>query len=193
MLVRPASRRPHPTGATNAAPGRVLDSTIVVTGSAPRAFDEVTATVRPGLQLLARRLPEIVAGLAVLFTVLAGLALIGAAVDDAAIRRNLATAQAEVLPGSTFSRTLVRFTIASGQTVVPERGVYHPRGLVPGDLVAVEYDVTDPDHVRVAGRNTADAIVPMAVGVGVMWVVLGPLAVWLRRRRAAAVSTSVAL
>lgn len=152
----------------------------------PSALDEVAATVAPTVRFVRRRLPELVTALAVLVTVLAGLALIGSAVDDAAIDANPATAQAEVLDGSTFFRTLVRFTVANGQTVVPEHGVFHPRGLSPGEQVAVEYDVTEPELVRVAGRRTADGVGPMALGVVVTWVLLGPTALWLRRRRAAA-------
>ena len=150
----------------------------------PRAFDEVAATVGPALSVVRRRFPEIVLGFAVLFTVLAGLALIGSAVDDAAIDANPATAEAEVLDGSTFFRTLVRFTVANGQAVVPEHGVFHPRGLAAGDVVAVEYDVTDPELVRVAGRSTAGGVPPVLLGVVVMWALLGPLTAWLRRRRA---------
>lgn len=172
MLVRPGRRWPHPG----------LDWAAVSTG--PGALGEVAATVRPAAQAVRRRLPEIVLGFAILVTVLAGLALVGSAVDDRAIDANPATAEAEVLEGSNFFRTLVRFTVANGQAVVPEHGVAHPRGLAAGDLVAVEYDVTDPELVRVAGRSTVDGILPMALGVGVTWLLLGPLSVWLRRRRA---------
>ncbi|MGQ0577178.1 MAG: DUF3592 domain-containing protein [Pseudonocardia sp.] len=149
-------------------------------------IDELAAEVRPALRVLRRRLPEIVIGAAVLLTVLGGLALVGAALDDAAISRNRAVATAEVLEGSSWSRTLVRFTAANGQTVVPGNGVAHPRGLVPGQAVAVEYDVTDPELVRVAGRSAADGIVPMLVGLAVVWVVLGGTARTIRRRRRAA-------
>lgn len=150
----------------------------------PSAVDELAATVRPAVVQVRRRAPEIVLGIAVLVTVLSGLALVGSAIDDAAIDRNPATAQAEVLEGSTFLRTLVRFTIANGQAVVPERGVFHPRGLSAGQIVAVEYDVTDPELVRVAGRSTAAGSWPLIVTVAVTWIVLAPLSVWLRRRRA---------
>jgi hypothetical protein len=143
------------------------------------AIDEVTAAARA----LGRCLPEIVAGLAVLLTVLAGLAVAGAAVDDAAIEENRRVAVAEVLEGSTFTRTLVRFTATDGQTVVPERGVFYPRGLVPGTAVTVEYDRTDPELVRVAGRSAVDGLPTVLLGVLVGWAVLGPLALWLRGRR----------
>ncbi len=150
----------------------------------PRARDELAAAVAPAVGHVRRLAPELVLGLAVLVTVLVGLALIGSASDDAAIDRNRATAEAEVLEGSTFFRTIVRFTVANGQAVVPERGVFHPRGLEAGDIVAVEYDVTDPDLVRVAGRSTAAGSPPLLIATATTWAVLGPLALWLRRRRA---------
>lgn len=149
----------------------------------PRARDELAAAVAPAVGHVRRLAPELVLGLAVLVTVLVGLALIGSASDDAAIDRNRATAEAEVLEGSTFFRTIVRFTVANGQAVVPERGVFHPRGLEAGDIVAVEYDVTDPDHVRVAGRSVADGVLPMLLMTVGAWAVLVPTAVWLFHRR----------
>src|SRR5688572_31214768 len=109
-----------------------------------RAVDELADLLRPAARVTVRRLPEIVAGMAVLITVLAVLAVVGAAVDDHAIGRNPGVAQAEVLDGSSFDRTLVRFTVANGEAVVPELGVYYPAGLQVGQTVAVEYDVTDP-------------------------------------------------
>jgi hypothetical protein len=149
----------------------------------PRAFDEVAATVRPAVTILRRRVPEIALGLAVLVTVLAALAIVGSSLDDARIAADPVTTSAEVLDGSTFARTLVSFTIENGQAVVPEHGVFHPRGLVPGERVQVEYSAADPELVRVAGRSTVGGMVPVLVGVVVTWVVLGPLALWLRRRR----------
>jgi hypothetical protein len=148
-----------------------------------RAVDELASLLRPVRQFAASRVPEIVAGFAVLATVLAVLALAGAALDDRAIDANRGVAQAEVLDGSTFTRTLVRFTVASGETVVPERGVFYPSGLTVGESVAVEYDVGDPELVRVAGRSAFDGVLPLAIGLAVVWAVLGPLALWLRRRR----------
>lgn len=148
------------------------------------AVTELTVLVQPAVRAVSGRLPEIVAGLAVLVAVLAGFALAGAALDDRAIAANAGLAQAEVLEGSTFARTVVRFTVANGVTVVPELGVFYPWGLTPGSTVAVEYDLTDPELVRVAGRSAVDGVVPLAVGVLASWVVLGPIALWLRRRRA---------
>jgi len=146
-------------------------------------IDELAAEVWPALRVLRRRLPEIVIGVAVLLTVLGGLALLGAVLDDAEIDRNRGVATAEVLEGSSYARTLVRFTAANGETLVPGNGVGYPRGLVPGQTVAVEYDVTEPELVRVAGRSALDGVGPMLLGVAGVWVVLGGLARLIRRRR----------
>ena len=146
-------------------------------------LSELRETVAPALRAVRRRASEIVVGIAVLVTALAALALTGAAVDDAVITTDRGIATAEVLDAS-FSRTLIRFTVANSQAVVPERGVQYPRGLVTGDTVVVEYAVSDPEQVRVAGRSVVDAIFPTLLGVGLVWAVLWPVAVWLRRRRA---------
>ena len=143
---------------------------------------ELVDTVVPALRAVRRRGSEIVVGIAVVVTALAALALTGAAVDDAAIDADRGLATAEVLDASA-SRTLIRFAGPNGQAVVPERGVQYPRGLATGDTIAVEYDVSDPEQVRVAGRSVVDGIVPALLGVAGVWAVLGPVAVWLRRRR----------
>lgn len=155
----------------------------MTSGTEGGVIDELRVLVIPAVRGMAWRLPEIVVALAVLVTVIAGFALAGAALDDRAIAANPAIAQADVLEGSTASRTLVRFTVADGQSVVPEGGVFYPAGLVPGSSVAVEYDVTAPDLVRVAGRSALNGVLPLGVAVLVTWLVLGPLAWWLHRRR----------
>lgn len=152
-----------------------------------RAIDELAVLVRPPVTAIRRTLPEILTGLAVLITALAAFAIVGAVYDDIRISGNRAVATAEVLDGSNFARTLVRFTIAeNGETQVPELGVFYPQGLEPGQFIEVEYDRTKPDVVRVAGRSALGGVLPLGLGVLGTWVVLGPLALWLRRRRAAA-------
>ena len=150
--------------------------------SADSPFTELRETVAPAWAWVRRYAAEIVVALAVVVTALAALALTGAAVDDAAIDAERGTATAEVLDSS-FSRTLIRFPTANGQAVVPERGVQYPRGLTTGQTVVVEYSLSDPEQVRVAGRSVVDGIVPALLGVAGVWLLLGPLAVWLRRRR----------
>lgn len=148
-----------------------------------RAVDELADLVRPAIRAVSRTAPRIVQGVAVLLTLLALFALIGAALDDRTISANQAVAQAQVLDGSTFFRTLVQFTAADGQAHTPELGVFYPRGLEAGATVAVEYDVTNPDLVRVAGRTFLSGVLPLAVGIVVVWALAIPYSLWLRRRR----------
>lgn len=149
-----------------------------------KVADEFADLVRPLLRVLRNRAAQLVAGIALLATALAVFAVLGAAVDDRAISANRAFAQAEVLEGSTFTRTLIRFTTATGETLVPEDGVAYPRGLSVGQSVPVEYDSSEPDRVRVAGRTALNQSGTLAIGVLVTWVVLGPVVYWLRRLRA---------
>ncbi len=148
-----------------------------------RLLDEVAALVLPVVMPVVRRLPAVVIGLAATATLLGVLALIGAARDDALISEHSAVTTAEVLEGSGLSRTLVRFTTADGQAVVPEFGVFYPVGLQPGDVVRVEYDATDPDRVRVFGRSAGLGVLPILLGTAALWVIALPLAWWLRRRQ----------
>ncbi|MHA6623271.1 DUF3592 domain-containing protein [Pseudonocardia sp. DLS-67] len=148
-----------------------------------RAIDELASLMRPIRHFAVTRSAEIVVGIAVLATVLGLLALAGAVVDDRAISANPGYAEAEVLDGSTFARTVVRFTVASGETVVPEYGVFNPSGLQVGQSVAVEYDLGNPELVRVAGSSAFGEAGPLSLALAAVWAVLGPLALWLRRRR----------
>lgn len=148
-----------------------------------RAVDELADLVRPAIRAVSRSAPRIVQGVALVLTFMALFALIGAGLDDRTISANQAVAQAQVLDGSTFFRTLVQFTAADGQAHTPELGVFYPRGLEPGTTVAVEYDVTNPDLVRVAGRTFLSGVLPLGVGIVVAWAIAVPYSMWLRRRR----------
>ncbi|NMO91882.1 DUF3592 domain-containing protein [Actinomycetospora sp. TBRC 11914] len=130
-----------------------------------------------------RRAPAIVVGLGLVLSTLAVLVLVGAARNDAAITADRGVAVGEVLEGSDAQHTFIRYTAADGAVLTPDTGVLYPRGLEPGNYVLVEYDRDKPELVRVAGRNWTAGLLPVALGVAGVWVVLGPLAWWLARRR----------
>ncbi|RZT88505.1 hypothetical protein EV383_5448 [Pseudonocardia sediminis] len=155
-----------------------------MTSPASDVLAESRATAARLLRAARRRIPEILIGLGVVLTVLAVLALAGAFVDDVRIASNRATTAASVLDGSTYWRTVVQFVDDQGGLRTP--AVYYPAGLEAGQSIYVEYDTTNPLRVRVAGRSAVDGILPMAGGLVVLWLVLAPVIVWLRRRRAAA-------
>lgn len=162
-----------------------------MSSSGSELIEAVATSVRAAVAWMRRRKPEIGVGFALLATVLAGLVFVGALLDDGAIAAHRAFTTATVLDGSTFSRTLVRFNLADGQAVVPERGVMYPRGLQAGTTIVVEYSTDRPSLVRVAGRSAVDRL-PVLLGmVGGTWVVLGSWAWWLRRRRSARQAATV--
>jgi hypothetical protein len=109
------------------------------------------------------------------------LVLVAIWLDDRSIRSNVGRSTAEVLAVS-FDRTVVRYTAADGSVYTPTGGVLFPSGLEVGQLVRVEYDVDDPELVRVAGRDVRIAFLPLGTVVAGTWAVLLPLIWWLRRR-----------
>ena len=145
--------------------------------------EEIADLLRPAGRAIARARARIVVGVGVVITLLCAFAVLGAAVDDLAIGRHLGVAQADVLDGSTFFRTLVRFTDSSGAVVVPANGVAYPRGIAPGATVTVEYDLSDPDRVRISGRNAWSGAWPFLAVIVVTWAALVPLARRMRVNR----------
>lgn len=135
------------------------------------------------LGVVRHRVPEIVLGVGVTLTLLALTALGGAFLTDARISAHRATTAATVLDGSSYWRSVVRFVDEQGRLQTPGAGISYPVGLTPGENIYVEYDVTEPSRVRVAGRSAVDGILPIAGGVAVVWLVIGPAYVALRRRR----------
>lgn len=120
-------------------------------------------------------------GVAGLLTLLVLVLLLAAYRNDAAIDSNLGTANAEVLSVG-WDRTIVRFETPDGAVHISQDGVLYPDGLTEGQLVHVEYDVTDPNLVRVAGRSFTLAFLPVGTTIAITWLVAAPLLWWLRRR-----------
>ncbi len=173
------------TAATSTAGASTAATSTAATGTstAGRLLDELAGLLLPVVMPVVRRLPAVILVIAALFTVVGVATLIAAARDDSAIEAHSAVATAEVLPGSGFSRTLIRFTTADGDLVLPERGVFYPGGLQAGQIVRVEYDSTKPDLVRVLGRDASVGWLPIGLILVGVWAVLGPLAFMLRGRQ----------
>lgn len=136
---------------------------------------------RPDLGRLRRPVCWVLVAAAGVLTGLVMLALAGAAVDDAQIDARTGHATAQVL-AVTSMRTLVQFAAPDGQVYIPDEGLSYPAGLQAGQLVRVEYDLADPERVRVAGRTWVVGILPASVAVVVLWALALPVGWWLRQR-----------
>jgi len=122
-----------------------------------------------------------VLAVAVVITALCIGLLLGAIRNDQAITGNLGQATAEV-DAVTWDRTIIRFETPDGVVHSPSNGVLYPSGLVAGDLVRIEYDATDPDLARVAGRTATLTLLPLGTTILFTWLVAGAAA-WVIRHR----------
>ncbi|MDC3727688.1 DUF3592 domain-containing protein [Rhodococcus sp. Rp3] len=121
---------------------------------------------------------------------LAVILFLGALRNDLTIRSDTGTAVAEVLSAGSL-RSAVSFVTPDGVTHNPELGVLYPTGLTTGQRIAVEYARSDPDLVRVTGRDARVALIPTGSVIVVTWLIAMPVSIWLRRKAdAAAAATS---
>jgi cytochrome c-type biogenesis protein CcmE len=132
----------------------------------------------------ARRAVVIVAAA---ISALAVILFLGALRNDLTIRSDTGTAVAEVLSAGSL-RSAVSFVTPDGVTHNPELGVLYPTGLTAGQRIAVEYARSDPDLVRVTGRDARVALIPTGSVIVVTWLIATPVLIWLRRRTAAPVA-----
>ncbi|WP_035012102.1 DUF3592 domain-containing protein [Corynebacterium jeikeium] len=133
-----------------------------------------------------RRAKQAVIALAGLVMLVCGGMIVTSAMDDFAISRDKAEATAEVVSVQTL-RTTVRFRDADGNFQQPEEGLKYPSDLVEGQNVRVEYQVSDPENVKVHGRGWTLAFLPalssMAVGLGVCAMLMLLIRRWQKKNK----------
>lgn len=117
------------------------------------------------------------------FSGLCLLVLVSSFRDDSQIDSHRGDAVADVLSVS-FNRTAVRFVTPKGSVIIPSTGVLYPSGLAAGERVRVEYDTTNPELVRVAGRDFTLSFLPVGSSLVFCWLIVVPV-VWLLRRGSA--------
>ncbi len=125
----------------------------------------------------------VAAGISVLavLLVLAALAMLFAGSTSRWMESDMGTATAEVLSAGSL-RSAVSFVTPDGVTHNPKLGVLYPTNLTAGQRIDVEYARSEPDLVRVAGRDASVAIVPAGSVIVVTWFVALPALLVLRRR-----------
>ncbi len=116
-----------------------------------------------------------------LITGLGLLLIVAAWTEDAKIDRHTGYTSAKVV-SVTFQRTLVKFQTPDGAEHIPSVGVLYPEQLEEGQVVSVEYDQTNPELVRVAGRGVGITLLPVGSTVLITWFIVIPVVWWLRHR-----------
>ncbi|MFD4642859.1 DUF3592 domain-containing protein [Lentzea sp. NPDC058436] len=100
--------------------------------------------------------------------------------DDVAIEKSMGQAVAQV-DSVSFNRTVVRYATPDGRVIIPSQGVLYPDGLKVGDNVRVEYDQTNPELARVAGRTAVLSLLPVGTFLVSVWIVIAAVVTVLRR------------
>ncbi|MEZ0342406.1 DUF3592 domain-containing protein [Mycobacterium sp. pV006] len=109
---------------------------------------------------------------ACLVTLQSVLLVLGAWRNDRQIERNMGVAEANVLDAGP-RRSTIEFVTSDRITYRPELGVLYPSELENGMRIYVEYDVNDPDLVRVRDRDASLAIIPAGSIAVVGWIIAG--------------------
>ncbi|MBD8507346.1 DUF3592 domain-containing protein [Hoyosella sp. G463] len=113
-------------------------------------------------------------------TLLAAILVVGAWRNDMIIESDMGVATAEVLSAG-VRRSAVIFSTPDGVLHNPRLGVLYPTDLVVGQRIEVEYARTDPDLVRVAGRDARVAVVPALSIAIIAWLIAAPPLWYIRR------------
>lgn len=129
----------------------------------------------------ARRIGRVVLVVATGISVLAVLLVLAAWRNDHTIDSDKGVATAEVLSAGAL-RSAVSFVTPDGVTHTPRLGVLYPTNLTAGQRIDVEYARSNPDLVRVSGRDVRVALVPAGSVIVVTWLIAAPV-LWLLRRR----------
>jgi hypothetical protein len=120
-------------------------------------------------QRVFRRIRIGIVVVACLVTLQSALMVLGAWRNDRQIERHMGVAAAEVLSAGP-RRSTIEFVTPDRVTYRPELGVLYPSELEPGMNIYVEYDVNNPDLVRVQDRNASLAIIPAGSIAVVGWL-----------------------
>ncbi|QSE93556.1 DUF3592 domain-containing protein [Rhodococcus pseudokoreensis] len=124
-------------------------------------------------------------------SILAVLLVLAAWRNDHTIKSDRGVATAEVLSAGSL-RSAISFVTPDGVTHNPELGVLYPTNLTVGQRIDVEYARSDPDLVRVSGRDASVAVIPAGSLIVVTWLIAGPVLWYLRRREISAESAPAA-
>ncbi|MFF0532377.1 DUF3592 domain-containing protein [Nocardia amikacinitolerans] len=113
---------------------------------------------------------------ATVVSVLMVLLVLAAWRNDYLISSDKGVTTGEVLSAGRL-RSAVIYVTPDGETHNPKVGVLYPTNLTAGERINVEYSRSDPDLVRVAGRDVRVAIQPALSVIVVVWALALP-ALW---------------
>ncbi|MGQ4596885.1 DUF3592 domain-containing protein [Nocardia sp. R6R-6] len=141
-------------------------------------MSETSQSSRRTIRLRRARIGVLIAATAI--SVLVALLVLAAWRNDYLISSDKGSTTAEVLSAGRL-RSAVMYVTPDGETHNPKVGVLYPTNLTAGERIRVEYRRSDPDLVRVEGRDVRVAIPPALSVIVVVWLLALP-ALWLLAR-----------
>lgn len=136
------------------------------------AVSETSQSERRTTRLRRWRVGVLVAATAV--SVLMVLLVLAAWRNDHLISSDKVVTTGEVLSAGRL-RSAVVYVTPDGVTHNPKVGILYPTNLTAGERIKVEYSRSDPDLVRVAGRDARVAIIPALSVIVVTWSLALPV------------------
>ncbi|MXP20310.1 hypothetical protein GIY30_02910 [Gordonia sp. HNM0687] len=125
-----------------------------------------------------RRTQYVLVLLGVVVSTMALVLVAGCQRNDAQIDENMATVMADVVSADRL-HAAVNFQTPDGNFHSPRLGLLYPTELTQGQRISVEYDATNPDLARPAGRNWTLAIIPALSIIVLSWLIIGAVMVLL--------------
>ena len=118
-----------------------------------------------------RRVQKTLLVIGLIITLMAGAIVVAAYRNDAAIDRDKGTVMADIVSANRL-HAVAYFQTPDGQIYSPRLGLLYPTELGTGQRISVEYDRSNPDLAKPAGRGASLSILP-ALSVAVLaWVIV---------------------
>ncbi|MGC4934056.1 hypothetical protein ACLQ3C_10280 [Gordonia sp. DT30] len=121
--------------------------------------------------VILRRVQKTLLVIGLILTVMAGAIVVAAYRNDAAIDRDKGTVMADIVSADPL-HAVAYFQTPDGQIYSPRLGLLYPTELGTGQRISVEYDRSNPNLAKPAGRGASLAIIPALSVAGLVWLVV---------------------
>ncbi|WHU45868.1 hypothetical protein QNM97_17900 [Gordonia sp. L191] len=121
--------------------------------------------------VILRRVQKTLLVIGLIVTVMAGAMVVAAFRNDAAINRDKGTVMADIVSADRL-HAVAYFQTPDGQIYSPRLGLLYPTELGTGQRISVEYDQSNPDLAKPAGRGATLAIIPALSVAALTWLII---------------------
>lgn len=132
--------------------------------------------------MIYRRVHQLLLAIVLATVLMCSLIVIATYMDDRRIDKDMRSTTATVI-NTSWTTASIRFYDEEGNYHTPTKGVSYPTGLEVDQRILVEYEKSDPNNVRVAGRRWTLSLIPAFSTVLVVSVLVGLFTLCFPRNR----------